>query len=744
MRFPARRLAALLLLAISTLAAAGEARPRVALVLSGGGARGMAHIGVLKVLEQLRVPVDCVVGTSMGAIVGAAYARGLSAEALETHATDADWPRIFSSAHDRREQPYSQKDDVAERRAALELGISRRGLELPRGVAGGQGLDRYLIELAGGARPLAAFDELPLPFRSVATDLESGAMRVFADGPLWEAMRASMSVPGVFAPLEVEGRLLVDGGLVRNLPVDIGRALCGDVVIAVNLGTPPWDRTRLATAADIALQAINLTLEQNVARSLAELRPGDVLIAPELGTMSAAAFDAASPAIARGEEAAWRVRERLAALALPDAEYAAWRTALSSRLTAPAPVAVDTLRIVANRRWSDETLRDGLRQRVGEPLDEPALRADLDRLRSLGGFERIGYRLVREGNASVLAVEAHGKSWGPNYLRLGGGLKNDFEGGAAYSLFAGLDVTDLNDWRAAWRNELQIGARNRLRSEWFQPLGATSRFFVAPSLTVESYLAPLYAGTRRVRDYRIGVASVALDLGRDLGSWGQARLGIERGSSQARLAVGDEQDGLPTAQRIDLGALTATLAFDTQDRAYFPNTGSSGALRVTAAHPALGATERYDKVTFDFTRAFSSGRHAVEPALSIGGSPRRQGDLPVYDQFAMGGFQQLSGYRLGQIRADAMAFGRLLYRYRIGSLPPALGGAIHLGATVELAALDYYAAPGMRVRDHRRSFSAFVGVDSPLGPLYLAVGHAPAADRFAPASTAVYLLLGRP
>lgn len=723
-----------------------QAKEAVALVLSGGGARGAAHVGVLKVLEELRIPVDCVVGTSMGAIVGGAYASGMTAGELEAALEEADWAQIFSRRPDRRDQPYSHKDDIAERRGALELGVSRRGLELPKAVAGGQQLDRFLITLTGGASPLERFDWLPLPFRSVATDLENGDMVVFKDGPLWEAMRASMSVPGVFAPHEVQGRLLVDGGLVRNLPVDLGRALCGEAVIAVNLGTPPWDRSRLASASDIALQAINLTLEQNVNRSLTELSERDVLISPQLGTMTSAAFTDSRQAVAAGEAATRAMAGTLARFSVSPEAYDAWRKRLLLSRKPVAPVVVDAVELRANRRWGTETLKAAIAATPGTVLDEAHLRDDLDRVRALADYERVGYRLlrdVRDAGRNVLAVDAYGKSWGPNYLRLGGGLKNDFEGGAAYSFFAGLDLTDLNEWRGSWRNELQVGAVNRLRSEWLQPLGPTSPWFVAPSLGLESYLTPVYEGVRHLRDYRIGVSTAAIDLGRDLGRWGQARIGLERGLAQATLAVG-EAGGRPESQRINIGNLTTGLTFDTLDKAYFPSQGTAGSLRYTGGRRSLGDEGDYDKITLELSSAWTAGVHTVEPTLLIGGSPHRERDLPVYDQYVLGGFQQLSGYRLGQLRADALAFGRLSYRYRIAQLSPGLGGNVYLGATIELARLQNHPQPGLLHRDTHASLGAFLGVDSPLGPLYLGVGHAPKSHAQLPASTTFYLQLGRP
>ena len=268
-----------------TAASEQAARPRICLVLSGGGARGAAHVGVVKILEQMRVPVDCVVGTSMGAIVGAAYASGSTLPEMEDLLGTLSTRLLFKELPPREERSIHQKLDDA-RNLSPELGLGSEGLLLPKGLVSGVQLESVLRRLSK-APGFHRFDDLPIPYRAVATDLTTGKPVVLSQGELASAMRASMSVPGVVDPVRLEGRLLVDGGLTNNLPVDVARAMGADVVIAVNLGTPLLRAEQLNSIVGVTGQMINILTEQNVQASLASLRPGDILILPQLGDFSA-------------------------------------------------------------------------------------------------------------------------------------------------------------------------------------------------------------------------------------------------------------------------------------------------------------------------------------------------------------------------------------------------------------------------------------------------------------------------
>src|SRR4051812_184106 len=278
--------------------------PRIGLVLSGGGARGLAHVGVLKVLEELRVPVHCVTGTSMGAIVGGSYAAGTRPAELEAFVRRADWNEMFRDSPPRTEISTRRKIDEYKTLFAPEYGVTRRGLVLPKGVIAGVSIEGFFRALTQPAIDTVDFDRLPIPFRAVAADIETGEAVVLSRGSLPRAMRASMSVPGALSPVAIDGRLLVDGGVANNLPIDEARKLCGEVIIAVNISTPPLKREEITSALSVAGQLINFLGKVNVERQLASLGTRDVLIAPQLGDIAAASFERSADAIRIGESAA--------------------------------------------------------------------------------------------------------------------------------------------------------------------------------------------------------------------------------------------------------------------------------------------------------------------------------------------------------------------------------------------------------------------------------------------------------
>src|SRR5687767_9200089 len=354
---------------------AAVAQPRVGLALSGGGARGLAHVGVLKVLEELRVPVHCITGTSMGSIVGGAYASGTTAAALEDKARSADWDDLLRDRPPRAELSSRRKFDDYKTLFALEYGVKGGGLALPKGVLAGIAMEAFIRELTEPAIGITEFRRLPIPFLPVAADIETGEAVVLERGSLAQAIRASMSLPGAIAPVEIDGRLLVDGGIANNLPVDEARKLCADVVIAVNIGTPPLEREEIKSVLSITNQLSLLLGKASVDEQLRRLGERDVLIAPDLADISVASFRRADEAIRRGEAAARAASAALKRYSLPAEQYAALR---QEQIVAPRGLgAVDEIRFEGLQRTNAEVLRSLVRSSPGKPLTEAQISADL-------------------------------------------------------------------------------------------------------------------------------------------------------------------------------------------------------------------------------------------------------------------------------------------------------------------------------------------------------------------------------
>lgn len=715
----------------ATLAATAIARPKVCLVLSGGGARGAAHIGVIKLLEEMRVPIDCVTGTSMGSLVGAAYATGMSVAEMEAFIASISTELLFKDEPPRQDQPIRRKRDDRSILFGVELGLRDAQILLPKGIVTGIQLETMLRRLTR-VHGYRKFDELPVPYRAVATDLVTGKAVVFSEGELANVMRASMSVPGAIAPAELDGRILVDGGLTNNLPVDVARAMGADVIIAVNLGTPLMKREELGSILGVMGQMINVLTEQNVQSSLASLRPTDILIEPALGAFSATDFDRLPDAVPIGEAAARAAAGKLAALGISTEAFAMLQ---QRRLAVPPPElrAIDEIRFQKTARVNAETMKAEMDTRPGEPLDPQVLDRDLRRLYGTGDLEHVNYRIIEEAGRRVLDIDAVEKSWGPNYLRFGLGLGSDLQGDTFFNLAASYRSTWLNSLGAEWRSDAQIGHTSRLATEFYQPLQPRRFMFVAPHAEIERRTVDLFQGGTRIARYDVRNSQAGLDIGADLGRYGEIRVGALTGTVKASLDTGPESLA-PPAGRITQGALVARAIVDQLDSANFPRQGFAGAANLFASRRALGADDDYTKWDLDLIGTRSVGRHTLQLAVKAGGA-FDTGTLPRYDLFSWGGFLQQSGYPTGAIVGERLTFGRLVYSYKL--VNQKLLEGMYAGFSLEAGRMDRPAVAS-QLTGVLKSAAVFLALDSPLGPLYLGYGRAVDGNQSG------YLYLGRP
>ena len=713
-----------LLLLLGFCAGALAETPRTCLVLSGGGARGFAHVGVLKVLEENRVRIDCIAGTSMGAIVGGLYASGMSAAQLEQLVLTLDWEAMFSERPPRQELSLRRKEEDLRFPLPFEVGMRDWKLGLPRGAFATSRLELELKRLTAQLPEDIAFDRLAIPFRAVATDLESGASKVFDHGPLRTAMRASMSVPGAFAPIEVDGRLYGDGGLVKNLPVDLARGMGATRVIAVNIGTPLAPRSELNSFVGVTRQMINILTEQNVREQVARLREDeDLLISPDLGDIGATDFARGAEAIRLGREAAGRATKRLASFANPTTP------ALAQVPAAPAdPERIDFVRFKPMEFADPEVLAADLQTQPGQPFDRHRLHADLARLQGRGDFERLDYALVTERDRKGVLIEATEKSWGPNYLRFGLTASTDFRGDGSFNLRLGHVRTWVNRLGAEWRNEAQIGRTRRLRSEFYQPLSAANWLYADVHYEYERRLLDAYASGLRVAQFDLATNRAGVDLGAPIGKWGEGRLGLTWAHIRAEPSVGP----FPGIYKAREAGYTASVVYDQLDNVSFPREGSRLKLSVLAATTSLGSDASYLQTQFEAQKAFTLGPNTINLGFLAGGygADDKTGGIG----FSLGGFQQLSGFRNDEFRGNYVALGRIVAYRHIGTLP-AFGRAVYLGGSLELGNVW---ATRDEVRELKSAASVFLGADTALGPFYLAYG------RGTGGASAVYLFLGRP
>jgi len=611
-----------------------------------------------------------------------------------------------------------------------EFGVKDGSLSLPKGVIAGVSIEAFFRELATPAFGVGDFSKLPIPFRAMATDIETGESIVLDRGSLAQAMRASMSVPGAIAPVEIDGRLLVDGGIANNLPIDEARRLCGDVIIAVNISTPPLKREELTSALSVTAQLINFLGKQTVDEQIRSLGAKDVLISPELGDISAGSFKRAQDAITIGEKATRAMADKLARYSVPPEQYAALR--MRQVAEARALGTVDEIRVEGLKRANPAVAMSLVESKPGEPLSEEKLGADLRRIYGTGDFESISYRITGgETGPRAMLIEPVEKSWGPDYLRFGLGLASDFSGDSQFNALVQYRRSWLNRLGAEWVTEVQVGQDTHFGTEFYQPLNEAGKWFVAPSVFVGQQTRGLFVGEEKVADYLTSVTQGALDAGAVLGTWGQLRGGASMSRVYARVETGSPL--LPSVRDTTAG-LRAAIFIDQTDNAWFARSGYALVGTAYSAMESLGSDASYNRVEASGRVVQSWGPHTFNLAAKGGSS--LNSDMPAYESFALGGPLNLSAYRINELAGRRYTFGRLMYYNRTLPLPDLLGSGIYIGGSAEVGRMsdrsDGLPSPGTVW-----SGSAFLGADTFLGPAYFGVGVG--AGRWS-----LYLLLGAP
>jgi NTE family protein len=731
-----RTLVAILLFVVG-LACAQDGRPRIGLVLSGGGARGLAHVGVLKVLEEQHIRIDAVAGTSMGAIVGGLYASGMSADEIEREVRTIDWDRIFEPRMERQHLSQRRKEEDFEFSPVLEFGIRNGEVRAPLGAVSPRRLEALLRRYTLPVRSVGEFDHLPIPFRAVATDLETGTAVVLDRGDLPTALRSSMSIPGVFAPLVVDGRVLGDGGLVDNVPVQVARAMGVDLVIVVNIGTPLAGREALASVLGVTTQMINILTEQNVRRSLSTLEPRDVLIAPQLGQLTAADFSRSAEFIALGERGARNALDRLQTLSSTPEEHARWRAALQ-RARPPAPllasVSFEGSELTFPGRFAAQ-----LESQPGTTFDRQRAERDVRTLAASGDYLRVDYRLIARDGQDGLVFDLDDKPWGPNYLRVGLDMRTDFNGRAGFNIKLSHNRRWLTPNGTEWRNRVQIGSVPSIFSELYHPLkwtvGLSNDWFVAGYAGAERRIGTIYDadGSERARFDR-RTSSVGLDLGQPWGRFGELRLGLLALRQRALPTLTDtgRADAAPRALTATDGGVRLAAVIDQLDYASFPTSGYR--LVGQAVIGEGSAIGRFQQLETSALGVYSAGAHTWSLLVSArGASQREAGTIGRYE---LGGFHQLSGYRDGQLLGNYAFLTRLGWYRRI-EYSPLISRAVFVGATLE-AGNAWSTRDAARAASLRSGMSLYLGSDTGLGPAYFGITTAPRGE------TGIVLFIGRP
>ncbi|HPE59097.1 MAG TPA: patatin-like phospholipase family protein [Thiolinea sp.] len=708
------RLVLLLCLVLPSVVPGAE-RPRVGLVLGGGGAAGVAHVGVLKVLEQNNIPVDVIAGTSMGAIVGSLYASGLSADELEKVVYQLDWIKLFRDGQPRSELSFHQKQESSGFFQTFELGIGPDGLRLPGGLVAGQKLMFELRRLLAPVGHINDFDRLPIPFRAVATDIETGEQVVLDHGNLPQAVRASMAIPGVFSPVRIDNRLLVDGFVSNNVPVNVARAMGADILIVVNIPTFLEKQSQLHSALDISYQAMQLMMLKTSQPQIDSMRPQDILIEPAVKNIGNLDFNKVRETIPLGEQAARARLGQLQQLArqTPQGRKGTEKYTQVQGKRILSGVRISRVDIHNDSGLDDWILRDKLGIRVGDLLNPEQLQRGLDRIYSLGYFELVDHRIDKEPGGHVLVVNAVKSSTSRQGLRLGWSLTDDLQGDAAYQLGARYVRKGINGRGGEWSVGAILGDTQRLESALYQPIPEWDAF-IDPKIWHERRDYYAYVGSSRLAEVRGRETGGEIDIGRQFGNDSEARFGVFLRHMDPSLKTGANLDELDNM--VSAGA-HLSYRIDTTDDDLFPGQGRRLGFTFTQGLESLGSDENFQRLDIDSTFAWLQGKNRIRLRTELGTT---FDDSPAFfNKPGLGGIGRLSGIPEDQLRGNHKLMVSGAYLYNL--MPLAEVGQLFAGMTLE-AGNVWSEAGDISLDTTLLSGSLFVGADTPLGPAFVGVG----------------------
>lgn len=706
------------LLLVTCLAIPAHAEgERIGLVLGGGGARGAAHIGVLKVLERERIPIHAIAGTSIGSIVGGLYAAGYSPDEIEHAIGSIDWLDIFHDGTARRERPMRQKETDIGTVANLEVGLAEGHLTFPTTLIRGQKLGLWLRRMFLGRGNVENFDDLPIPFRCVATDIGEVKPVVFKSGDLALAVRASMAVPGAFAPVKHDGRVLVDGGIVNNIPIDVARQMGVDRVIVVDVGQPLAPADSVNSGVQILVQMVAGMMRDRSQQSLGRMASGDVLIRPELGALTSASFQEAITGVGAGEQAALAALEQLRDLSVSEEQYQAWQRTQREPYTPPKTLAfVD---VETSQSATSEFVRDRITAKPGKPLDLKALEDDITGAFGRGTYESIAYHMDEDeqGRSGVRVVPVDA-TIGRTLFRAGVQISDDFAGNNDYQLNVEGRVTGLTDKGGEWRTLAGLGRVLNLSTELYLPFAERGNWFVAPSVEYSALNQPLVVGRYTVAEYRLSTYGGAFKIGRDIGDRLQLSTSLVRSQAQADLTVGLPEFEVPDSE--DVGGVEAAILWDSLDNVRFPRSGMRTEISYTAFDRSLGSDQDGDLLRVSLDKAYSFGRNTVMVGGRASLSSDDTGTLQTLS--TLGGLTFLSGLGERELIGTQMLFFRGIYYRRLTRQSLLFDMPIYLAGSLE-AGNTWLDRREVSTGDLIKAGSVFLGIDLPIGPLQLGYGH---------------------
>ncbi|EHN69558.1 patatin-like phospholipase family protein [Aliivibrio fischeri] len=739
MRFKPFIFSSVFLYLFSSIAVASdESRPKIGLVLAGGGAKGAAHIGVLKALEEMHIPIDYITGTSMGAYVGGLYASGMSADEIEAFIDTVDWNSGFVDKVERSERQIRDKEYEDRYQIGTDIGFSFTELKAPKGFVQGQTMAKILRTTSDNIPYLNSFDELPIPFRAVATDIEKLEPVILDKGNLAEAMMASMSVPGALPPAEYDGRLLVDGGVVNNMPVDVVREMGADIVIAVDIGSDYLEADDISSYLSVMGQLTNFMVKNSTKQQEKLLDEQDILLAPHVGKMETAEFDKMPFAYGKGYDIAYEKHKALDKLVLSDKKYQEYlkeKELKASTLLRGEDLYVNKITIKNDSLYTESMLLDRLNLEEGRSYSADELEEHIRDLYVIDRFERVDYYYQEnEEGTHDLIVEVKEKSWGPNYLDFRFALEDDFDNQSKYSLgmsinFTDIELTGLRDNRSELRTNFELGTDKLVSAELYTPFLVNQLLFtsIKSVYSVEQKKFSLSGNELGSIDndfpleYSDLVFEAAVGLQGHL--WSDFRVGGRY--TKGEVAFTSLRDLNASYSR---EGVFAQYRLDTLDNFTFPTKGFYVNAEYLYSHDNVedsvvdieATKDSVIEISLNTRAAWTYSRHTFVGNFEYGVVENKKGDLQLEPK-SLGGFLRLSGTPKDSLTGQNLVFGSLVYRYRLMDNDFGLfQSPIYLGASLENGGL--WNQDSIKDAPLYTAGSAFIGVDSPIGPIVLAYG----------------------
>lgn len=714
------------------LAQSDEVRPKVGLVLSGGGARGAAHIGVLKVLEANRIPVDVIVGTSFGAIMGGLYASGLSAEELEAGVKSIDWTVALGSYAPRERRSFRRKQDDSNFLVKFRVGRKQGKLRLPEGFIQNENIRLILRQLLLNTEPAADFDDLPIPFRAVAAELESGEQVVLRDGSLVEAVLASAAVPGVFPPVEVDGKRLVDGGIANNVPIDAARALGAELLIVVDVSSIPRNEAEIDGVDDILDQMVTIMVYRNAKAQLKTLGPRDIVIRPELGDLGTTQFARSPDGIPLGERAALDELQALENLSISEADWANYTARRQGKLLNRR--VLDFVEVENDSALDDRVIAEVLGIEKGDTLDPAMLDHRVQRVYGLDYFDTVDHEIVRRGGLTGLKVTARERASGADHFRFGLAVQDNFVGDATYN--AAISYTDLgvNARGGEWRSIIQIGGDVAgVVTEFYQPIDYGQRYFALANFSfLQQEVSVTNADLVRIAEVRSRTARTRGVVGRNFGTWGALTVGFEYGFGDFTTRIGP-----PRLLEGNAEETTFAIGFDidTFDSIHIPRRGVQLSVAFEDRMRILGGDTNGRSFEVGGFAAQSWGKNTVLVGGAFG--TNLDDEETAADLFGFGGFLSMAGFSRDEVNGAHLTQATVMYYRQVaGHNTGLLSIPIYIGANFDVgnvwADLDDFA-----FRDLVYGGGLFLAAETVIGPVYFGSGLNSEGD------VSVFLFLGQ-